>query len=642
MNLSHICIQRPVLTLVLNITIVLFGILGFTFLGVREYPSLDRPVISVTTNYVGASAEVIQSQITEPLEEYISGIDGIRQISSVSREERRTVTVEFGLDMDLNDAANNVIERVTRAARQLPQDADPPVVAKEDGNSQPIIALNVRSSTRNPLELTEIADKIVKQRIQTIKGVSQVPIWGAKTYSMRLWLYADRMAAMGITPQDVQAALARENVELPSGRVEGNSTELSVRTLGRLRTPADFDNLAIRQEGTRTIHLKDIGYAVLDAENQRTILKRDNVPMIAVAIIPQPGANYLDIAHEFYKRLEGLQKEMPADVELIMAFDTTRFIDKAIEEVVETILIAFLLVIFIIFLFLRDWRTTLIPVLAIPVSLVGTFFVMFLMGFSINILTLLAMVLAIGIVVDDAIVVMENIYAKIEAGMSPYQAAMQGSREVYLAVIATTISLVVVFLPLIFLQGLVGRLFIEFGVVLGTSVLLSCFVALTLTPMACRFMLRHREKPNWLYRKTEPFFTALTRTYENSLRAFMRHRWQGPVGLAGAVLLIVLIVTELPQELAPLEDRSELFVPITGPEGATFEYMERFINEMTGAVMQALPDQERQAIVSLTSPGHSATGSVNSGFLRIMLTEPDQRARSQREIAQQMAALTRQ
>jgi multidrug efflux pump len=642
MNLAHICIQRPVLTLVLNIALVLFGIIGLRYLGVREFPSVERPVISVTTNYVGASAEVIESQITEPLEEYVSGIDGVRQVTSVSREERSTITVEFELGIDLNDAANNVIEKVSRAQRQLPLDADPPIIAKEDGNSQPIIALNIRSKTRNALELTEIADKIVKQRMQTIAGVSQVPIWGAQTYSMRLWLNADRMATMGVTPADIQTALQRENVELPAGRVEGNTTELSVRTLGRLRTPQDFNNLALRQEGNRTVRLSDVGYAILGPENQRTVLKRENVPMVAVAIIPQPGANYLDIAQEFHKRMAELKKDLPADVELVLGFDSTTFITKAIEEVVESIVVAFILVIFIIFLFLRDWRTTLIPVLAIPISLIGAFFIMYVMDYSINILTLLAMVLAIGIVVDDAIVMMENIYAKIEGGMDPYQAALKGSREVYFAVIVTTVALVVVFLPVIFLEGLVGRLFVEFGVVLGFTVIVSGFVALTLTPMACRFILQRRNSHGWLYRVTEPAFVALTRGYARWLHAFMQARWQGIAGLLAAGLLVWLIGSELPSELAPLEDRAELFLPVTGPEGATFEYMERFMNDLTTATQQAVASHERTAIISVTSPGFSASGSVNSGFLRLILSEPQDRSRSQKTIAQHMTAVTSQ
>jgi multidrug efflux pump len=415
-----------------------------------------------------------------------------------------------------------------------------------------------------------------------------------------------------------------------------------VRTLGRLHTPQDFNNLALRQEGNRTIRLGDVGYATLGAENQRTVLKRENVPMVAVAIIPQPGANYLDIAQEFHKRMAELKKDLPADVELVLGFDSTTFITKAIEEVVESIVVAFLLVIFIIFLFLRDWRTTLIPVLAIPISLIGAFFIMYVMDFSINILTLLAMVLAIGIVVDDAIVMMENIYAKIEAGMDPYQAALKGSREVYFAVIVTTVALVVVFLPVIFLEGLVGRLFVEFGVVLGFTVILSSFVALTLTPMACRFILKRRTSQSWLYRVTEPIFLALTRGYANWLRTFMQARWQGFAGLAAAALLVVLIGSELPSELAPLEDRAELFLPVTGPEGATFEYMERFMNELTTATQQAVAPHERTAIISVTSPGFSSTGSVNSGFLRLILSEPQARARSQKAIAQHMTAVTSQ
>lgn len=639
MNLSELCIRRPVLTIVLNLAIVLFGVIGLWFLGVREYPNTDRPVISVTTNYTGANAEVIESQITEPLEEFISGIDGIRQISSVSREERSTITVEFELGVDLNDAANNVIEKVTRSQRQLPPDADPPVVAKEDGNNNPIIFLNIRSRKRNAMEITEVADRIFKQQIQTIQGVSLVPIWGSQLYSMRLWLSRERMAAQGVTPPDVLQALERENVELPSGRVEGNSTELTVRTLGRLETEEDFNNLPIRQDGLRTIRLRDIGYAQLGAENQRTLMKRDNIPMIGVGLIPQPGANYLEIANKFYDRLNNIRRNLPEDIEISIGFDSTTFIRKAVDEVTETIYVSIMLVVLIIFIFLRSWRTTLIPVLAIPISLVGSFFVMFMLGFSINILTLLALVLAIGIVVDDAIVMMENIYARIEEGETPMHAAIHGSAEMFFAVLSTTISLVVVFLPLLFIQGLVGRLFFEFGVVLSVSVIISGFVALTLTPMVSSRLLRPVNQQGWLYRKTEPLFIALNDGYGRWLEGFIRRPWLSPVILAASGILMVVMFFQLKSELSPLEDRSQVWVNSTAPEGATFEYMLRYMDELTELAMKTVPESEREGVISVTSPGFSATGSVNSGFMRLILKQPEDRSMKQGEIAKMLTPL---
>ncbi|MFN7708929.1 MAG: efflux RND transporter permease subunit [Sphingobacteriia bacterium] len=639
MNLSELCIRRPVFTLVINLLVVLLGVIGLFFLGIREFPTTDRPVISVTTNYTGANAQVIESQITEPLEEYISGIDGIRQISSISREERSTISVEFELGVDLNDAANNVIEKVTRSLRQLPPDADPPIVAKEDDNNSPIIFLNVQSSQRTPMELTEVADRIFKQQVQTIRGVSLVPIWGSQLYSMRLWLDRERMAAQGITPRDVQQAVARENVELPGGRVEGNSTELTVRTLGRLETVEAFNDLPIRQVGQRTIRLRDIGRAALDAENQRTRLKRDGIQMVGVALYPQPGANHLEIANEFYNRLNRVRKDLPADIQIGIGFDTTRFIAQAIDEVTETLFVAFALVTLIIFLFLRDWRTTLIPVLAIPISLVGSFFVMYLMGFSINILTLLSLVLAIGIVVDDAIVMMENIYSRIERGEPTQAAAIAGSREVFFAIIATTISLVVVFLPVLFLQGLVGRLFFEFGVVLAVTVLISGFVSLTLTPMASSRLLRPLAQHNWLYRKTEPLFIQLNEGYGRWLEAVLARPWLSPVLLAASLALFLLLGSQLKSELAPMEDRSRVLVNVQGPEGATYEYMDRYMDALIDEIRRQVPPGVRDATISVTSPAFGANSSANSGFMFVNLLDPARRrpGTTQAEVADRLS-----
>jgi multidrug efflux pump len=631
MSLSSISIQRPVLATVLSITIVLFGIIGYSYLGIREYPNVESPIVTVSTNYTGANADIVESQLTEPIEQAVNGIAGIRSISSVSRDGRSTITVEFNLNVDLETAANDVRDKVSQVIRTLPQDADPPVVAKSDANAQPIIFLNIQSDKRSLLELTDIAENIFKERLQTIEGVSEIRVWGAKTYAMRLWLDPNRLSAYQLTALDVRNALQRENIELPSGSVEGASTELTVRTMGRMSTPEEFNNLIIKEEAGKVVRLRDIGYAELGPENLRTILRRDGIPMVGNAIIPQPGSNHISIADEFYQRIERIKKDLPADIKLDIGFDNTSFIRASIKEVEETIYMAFVLVVIIIFLFLRDWRTTLVPVLAIPISLIGAFFIMYVAGFSINVLTLLGIVLAIGLVVDDAIVVLENIYTKIEEGMQPLQAALAGSREIFFAVIATTIALVAVFMPIIFLQGLTGRLFREFGFVIGGAVAISAFVALTLTPMLSSRLLRKQSQAPWFYRVTEPFFEALIRGYNNSLKAFMQARWMGWVLMMIAGGLIYFLGSSLPSELAPMEDRSRLRGFATAPEGATFEYMDAYMMQLVDLVQRSAKD-ELAGVTSVTSPGFGASSSVNSGFLTIILKDADQRSLSQKEV----------
>ena len=506
MTLYTLSIRRPVLAIVMSITIVLFGLLGFSFLGVREFPSLDPPNISVSTSYRGASADVIESQVTEPIEAAVNGVDGIRTLTSTSRDGRSTVQAEFDLGTDLERAANDVRDHVSRAMYELPPDVDPPIVSKADADAFPIAGISVRSDRRNLLELSRIAQEVFVERLQTIPNVASVDIWGEKTYSMRLWIDPNKLAAYRLSPLDVRDAVARENVELPSGRIEGKEVELPVRTMSRLNTPEAFNDLILKSEGDRIIRLRDVGRAELGPRNERTVLKRDGIPMVLVVARPQPGANYISIADEFKRRVAMIEKSLPADVEVSWAFDASRYIRKSVAEVRQTILIAFGLVMFIIFLFLRDWRTTLIPVVVIPVSLIGSCFVMFLAGFSLNVLTLLALVLAIGLVVDDAIVVVEVIYAKIEGGLDPQKAGVEGTREIFFAVVATTVALVAVFMPILFLGGLVGRLFREFGVTLAGAVIISSFVALTLTPMLATRLLKKRERQPWLYRTTEPFF----------------------------------------------------------------------------------------------------------------------------------------
>ena len=638
MSLSSLSINRPVLATVMSIVIVLFGVIGLVSIGIREYPSVDPPIVSISTSYVGASADVIESQITEPLEESVNGIAGIRTLTSTSRDGRSYIRVEFDLGVDLETAANDVRDKVSVAIRQLPSDVDPPVVTKADADASPIIFVNIRSEQRTLLELNEIAERTFKERLQTIPGVSQIQIWGARRYSMRLWMDPAKLSAFGITPVDIRTALQRENVELPSGRIEGSTVELTVRTMGRLTTPEDFNSLILKQEGDEIVRFRDVGYAELGAENDRSILRRDGVPMVGNVIIPQPGSNHIEIADEFYRRLEQIKKDLPADVTVGIGFDTTEFIRDSITEVEQSIYLAFFLVVLIIFMFLRDWRTTIIPVIVIPISLIGAFFIMYIAGFSINVLTLLGIVLAIGLVVDDAIVVLENIYTKIERGMPPLEAGIQGSAEIFFAIIATTIALATVFLPVIFLEGITGRLFREFGIVLAGSVIISSFVALTLTPMLSTKILKRREKHNWIYNVTEPFFVSLNNAYANSLKWFLANRWLALVISLASLFMIGGLGSLLQTELAPLEDRSGLRVVASAPEGATYDYMDKYMVEVTKMIQDKVP--ESQALISITSPGWS--GGTNSGFVRIRLVNPDERDRTQQELAGVIAKEVRQ
>ncbi len=484
-SLSETSIKRPVLSIVMSVSIIVFGLIGYSYLGIREYPSVDPPVVTVQTSYTGANADIIESQITEPLEESINGIAGIKTLSSSSRDGRSSITVEFDLAVNIEDAANDVRDRVSRSLALLPKDVDPPVVSKADADSNPIYNLNIYSNTRDLLSLNEIATRNVKEKLQTIPGVSSVQMWGEKKYAMRLHIDPERLASFRLTAPDIVSALTKQNIELPSGSIEGNNTELTVRTQGRLTTVDDFNNLIIREEGDRSVKFSDVGNAELAPENEKTFFKRDMMPMISIAVVPQPGSNQIDIVDQIHKKMKQIQTTIPGDVILKEGFDNTKYVRKSIEEVEETIMIAILLVTIVIFLFLRDWRSTIIPLTAIPVSLIGVFFFMYLAGFSINVLTLLGIVLSIGLVVDDAIVVLENIYSKIEEGLTPWQAALAGSNEIYFAVISTTVTLAAVFLPVIFLEGITGQLFREFGIVVAGSVIISAFVPLQIHEKQC-------------------------------------------------------------------------------------------------------------------------------------------------------------
>ena len=628
MNISELSIRRPVLATVLTIIILLFGFIGYNTLGVREYPSVDNPIISVTCSYSGANAEVIESQITEPLEQNINGIPGIRSLTSTSQQGQCRITVEFDLSVNLETAANDVRDKVSRAQRFLPRDCDPPTVSKADADAMPILMVAIQSDSRSLLELSEIADLTVKEQLQTIPDVSSVQIWGEKRYSMRIWLDPVKMAAYGITPVDIRNTITSENVELPSGSIEGNSVELTLRTMGQMHTAQEFNNIILKEKDGNIVRISDVGHAELGPADLKSYMKMNGVPMVGVVVVPQPGANHIEIADAVYQRMEQMQKDLPEDIEYTYGFDNTKFIRASIDEVKNTVYEAFVLVIIIIFLFLRDWRVTLIPCIVIPVSLIGAFFVMYVAGFSINVLTMLAVVLSVGLVVDDAIVMTENIYIRIEQGMRPFKAGIEGSKEIFFAVISTTITLVAVFLPIVFMEGTSGRLFREFSFVVAGSVIISSFAALTFTPMLATKLLKRRKEQKWFYRKTEPFFEGLNNIYSKTLDAFMKVRW---VAIPVSILMLVLIWFlwgEIPAEMAPMEDRSRITINTRGAEGVSYEHMRDYTEEIAMVVDSIVPDAQ-----SVT-----ARVSSNTGNITISLKDIDERDYTQMEIAEKLTA----
>jgi len=626
MNISELSIRRPVLALVMTLIILLFGLIGYTYLGVREYPSVDNPIISVDCSYPGANADVIENQITEPLEQNINGIPGIRSLSSVSSQGSCRITVEFELSVDLETAANDVRDKVSRAQRFLPRDCDPPTVSKADADAMPILMIALQSQKRSLLELSEIADLTVKEQLQTISDVSSVGIWGEKRYCMRLWLDPLKMAGYGITPTDVKNAVDKENVELPSGSIEGNTTELTVRTMGLMHTAKEFNDLILKQDGNQIVRFSDIGRAELGPADIKSYMKMNGVPMVGVVVVPQPGANHIEIANAVYQRMEQMKKDLPEDVHFQYSFDNTKFIRSSINEVKDTIYEAFVLVILIIFLFLRDWRVTLVPCIVIPISLVGSFFVMYVAGFSINVLTMLAIVLSVGLVVDDAIVMTENIYVRIERGMKPRQAGIEGAKEIFFAVISTTITLLAVFIPIVFMDGITGRLFREFSIVIAGTVCISSFAALTITPMLSTKILVHREKQNHFYRATEPFFEGLNRYYSKGLAVFLNHRWVVFPVIVSMVALIVWLWNLIPSEMAPMEDRSSITIRTQGTEGVTYEYIRDYTEDLNLLVDSLCPDADNI----------SARVSSGSGNIRITLKDLKDRDYSQMEVAEEI------
>ncbi|MDR1089795.1 MAG: efflux RND transporter permease subunit, partial [Prevotella sp.] len=631
MTISELSIRRPVLSTVFVLIIFLLGIIGYFYLGVREYPNIDNPIITVNVSYPGANAEIIESQITEPLEQNINGIPGIRSLTSSSSQGSSRITVEFELNVDLETAANDVRDKVSRAQSYLPRDCDPPTVAKADADANPIMQITVGSSMRSLLQLSEIADLTLKEQLQTVPNVSAVEIWGENRYSMRLWLDPIKMAAYEVTPMDVKSAIDRENVELPSGSIEGDNMELSIRTLGLMETPEEFNNLIIKEDRQSVIRFRDIGTAELDAENRKNIMRRNGVPMVSVVIIPQPGANQIDISDEVTIRLEQMKKDLPEDVELDVAFDDTKFIRSSIHEVRETIYIAFVLVVLIIFFFLRDWRVTLVPCIVIPISLIGAFFVMYLAGFSINVLSMLAIVLAVGLVVDDAIIVTENIYLKIEGGMDPLRAGIEGSKEIFFAIISTTITLVAVFFPIVFLEGMTGRLFREFSIVVAGSILISAFVALTFSPMLATKILKKNDQPDWFYRKTEPFFKGINSVYSRALHWFLGYKILVFPILIITVVVIGYFMGQISSEMAPLEDRSSINIRTTSPEGATFEFNRDYAQKISYIADSTVPERKFNVERIFAS----------GGMVRLILPDIRDRERRQMEIADALTSAIR-
>ena len=559
MVLSDLSIKRPVICLVASILIVLVGALAFNRLPVREYPNTDSPTVSVETSYPGASAEVVESKITEPLEKEISSIDGIRVLRSSSAEQRSSITVEFNLNRDISDAANDVRDRVSRARNRLPQEVQEPQVSKTDADANPIMSISFTSERYTRLELYDFVERYALQRVQTVPGVGTVMIRGPR-YAMRLWVDTDRLAAYGLTSTDIERALRQQNVEIPGGRIESSSREFTVRVQGNMTEVADFENLVLASRGDYQVKFSDVGRVELGSNDYRNVAFFKGVPSVSLVILRQSQANILELAQGIKTLIPVIRTEVPPGVDVNVSYDTSTFVERSVGEVYTTLWQASVLVILMIFLFLRSWRATFIPLLAIPVSLIGTFAVMSWLGFTLNVLTLLALVLAVGLVVDDAIVVLENIYRRIEEGEAPLHAAIFGARQVAFAVIATTLTLVAVFVPVAFQSGQTGRLFYEFGLTLAVAVLVSAFVALTLTPMLCSRMLRRTMKDGhathgWFYNKTEPFFAGLNKIYTGALTRALRLRW----GVLGAALLFatggLFLHTRLQRELTPPEDR---------------------------------------------------------------------------------------
>ena len=591
MNISELSIKRPILATVMNLFLILFGIIGYTYLGVREYPAIDPPMITVSTSYTGANSDIIESQITEPLEKSINGIPGIRTITSTSAVGRSFINVEFNIEVNLEAAANDVRDKVSQAVRNLPQDIDaPPVVTKSDANSDFIILLAVQSPTKGLLELSDYAENVLQNKFQTIPEVSGVSIIGQKRPAMRIWVDPDKMNAYGIAFNDISNVLNKENVEIPSGKIYGNNTELTIRALGKLTTEKDFRDLIIRGDKNGIIRLSDVAKVELGPDNLERSWKLNGVSAVGIALTPQPGANYINISNEFNKRLEEIKKSQKGDLTFTTLIDNTLNVRQSLTEVGETLAIAIILVILVIFFFFRDWLIALRPLIDIPISLTFTFFIMYVFGFSINILTLLAIILATGLVVDDGIVVTENIFRKIERGIPVRKAAIDGSKEIFFVVLSTSITLAIVFLPVLFLQGFVGSLFREFGVVLASAVLISAFVALTITPVLNIILYRKGSQHGNFYNKTEPFFAGMESGYRNLLTRFIKFRWTAWAIVVACLVVVFLIGSSLQKEIAPMQDKGSVRLSIIGPEGASFPYMMKTGDKLADYLADSIPE----------------------------------------------------
>ncbi len=636
MTLSDIALKRPVGSIVLSLVIVLFGVVGYTFLGVRLYPAIDPPTIGVSTSYTGANADVIESQITEPLEKALNGIEGVKSISSTSSTGSSNITVEFNVGADLEKAANDVRDKASLAMRSLPQDLDaPPVVSKADANSDPIITLSVQSTTMNALELGEYAENVLQEKLQTIPGVSSVQLYGQKRTAMRLWLNPERLTAYGLTAQDVSNALQKENVEMPSGKLTGKSTEIIVNTLGRLTTEEDFNNLIIKQTNDQIVRFSDIGEAVLGPQTEEVSAKLGGSDGISLALIPLPGANHIQIADEFYKRFEQIKQNLPPGLRLYIGYDKSKFVRQSVRDVAETLIIAIFLVVLIVFLFFRNWVIAIRPLIDIPVSLIGSFFIMYVSGFSVNVLTLLAIVLATGLVVDDGIVVTENIFKKIEQGKDKWTAAFEGTKEIFFVVIATSLTLAVVFIPVIFLQGFTGRLFREFGIVIAGAVLISALVSLTLTPVLNVKLVGKSSGRGRFYKATEPFFAGMDRKYRQTLSYFMSRKWISFLILGVSIILILVLFRLIKSELAPLEDHSIIRVSLTAPEGTGFDYTQRLIDRISDTLNLKVPEIR----LLYTRVGGYSSISNNTGQLQLFLKEPNERKTTQQQVYDRLAGI---
>lgn len=619
----------------MSLFLIMFGIIGYSFLGIREFPAIDPPVISVSTSYAGANSDVIETQITEPLEKAINGIPGVRTITSSSSVGSSMISVEFNLDANLEAAANDVRDKVGQAQRSLPQDVDaPPVVSKADANSDFIIMMAVQSQTKGLLELSDYAENVLQNKFQTIPEVSSVNIIGQKRPAMRLWIDPNKLSAYNIAFNEVATVLARENVEAPSGKLWGNKTELTIRTMGRLTSEKEFMDLIIKEDATGIVRLKDLGVVEIGPESYERNWKLNGVSAVGIAITPQPGANYINISDEFNKRLEEIKSSQKNDIQFTVLVDNTRNVRRSLNEVKETLLISFILVILVIFFFFRDWLIAIRPLIDIPISLIATFFVMYLAGFSINILSLLGIILATGLVVDDGIVVTENIFRKFEGGMPIRKAALLGCKEIFFAVISTSVTLAIVFLPVLFLSGFVGSLFREFAVVVGSAVLISAFVSLTITPVL-NVLLSRKSSHGAFYIKTEPFFRGMENGYKNYLTRFIKVRWMAWVLVVVCVAIIIGLGTRLQSEIAPMEDKGNIRLQITGPEGASYGYMMDAGKDLGNFLIDSIPDAEF-SFLQLPGGFGGGGGSLNSGNGRIGLLPVADRDRSQSDIAKDL------